>query len=106
MDTAEHHLRRCRQPADLVGLRRAIHVPDSRPEGYVAAGLFERGCDAGDLEGLRGAVVHLRSLGNEAQGDALGVGRIAGAQHGHAIRFKGRHRPFNAVFVCGSGETL
>jgi len=84
----EHHLRRGRQASDLVGLRRAIHAPDPRPEWLIAARLIQLGRDAGHLQRLGGAVVDLGAGGDETADDPPGVLRITGPKDRDAVGFE------------------
>src|SRR5438093_2981059 len=68
------------EAADLVGLCLAIHAPDSRPERLVATGFLDLLGDARLLEGLRGAVMHLGSVGDETQHDPRSEERRVGKE--------------------------
>jgi len=97
MDAAEHHVRRGRQAADLVGLGSAVQAPDLRAHGFVAAGLLDLIGDSRYLERLRRAMVDLRSLRDETQDDQFRFGRVRRPDRSDAVSFEGggcpRHPP-------------
>ena len=105
VDAAEHHLRRRREAADLIGLGRAVHAPDPGADRIVATGLLDLGRHARDLERLRSAVMNLGALGDEVQDELPGFRDVGGPEHGDAVRFEGRCGPLHAV-VIGRRRTI
>ena len=100
MDAAEHHIRGCRQAADLVGLGLAVHAPDPRPQGNVATRPLEFVDDARKLQRLRCAVVHLGAIRDEAEHDLLRFCGVFGPEHVHSVRLEGGGGPSHAGVVC------
>src|SRR6266511_2394841 len=93
MDAAEHHVRRGRQAADLVGLGPAVQISDPRANSLVPSGRLDLLGDTGDLERLRCAVVNLRSIRDETQDDPLRLGRVCRPENADAVAFQGGHGP-------------
>src|SRR5438876_2575865 len=89
MHAAEHDIGRGGEAADLVGLRLAIHVPDSRPERLVAAGFLDLLGEARLLERLRAAVMHLGSIGDETQHDPFGFCDVRRPEDANSVCFEG-----------------
>ena len=93
VDAAEHHVGGCRQAPDLVGLGLTIESSDPWSHGVEASGFLDRIDDPRSLERLRGAVVNLRSNGDESKDDLFRFGRISRPQHREPVRCKGRRSP-------------
>src|SRR5205823_9963724 len=89
MHAAEHDVGRGGEAADLVGLRRAIHGPDSWPERLVATGFLDLFGDARPLERLRAAVMHLGSIWDETQHDPFRFCRVRGPKDANSVCFEG-----------------
>src|SRR5712691_282447 len=89
MHAAEHDVGRRGEAADLVGLCLAIHTPDSRPERLVAPGFLDLLGDPRLLERLRGAVMHLGSVGDETQHNPLGFCSVRRPKHANSVCFEG-----------------
>src|SRR2546427_3046109 len=104
MHAAEHDVGRGGEAADLVGLCRAIHAPDSRPERLVATGFVDRLGDARLLEGLRGAVMHLGSAGDETQHDPFGFCGVRRPKNANSVGFEGGRGAPHAGVVPQSPE--
>ena len=80
VDAAEHDLGRGAEAADLVGLRRTVHAEDPWSERLVPTGPLDLIGDTRHVERLRRAVMHLRSIPDEAQDDPFRFGRCSAAR--------------------------
>src|SRR6267378_6817608 len=105
VNTAEHHVRRGRKAADLVGLGLAVHATELRAEQVIAPGLFDRGGDASHVQGLRRAVMNLRSIRDEVHHHPLCLGRVGGAEHVDSICLEGSGCPLHARFISQASES-
>src|SRR6266705_3995856 len=93
VDAAEHHVRRRGQAADLVGPGVAVQAPDPWSNGVVAGGPLDLIDDSRNLERLRRATVHLRSIRDEIEDDPFRFGRGRRPEHPDAVVLEGRRGP-------------
>jgi len=102
--TPEHHVRRGREAADLVGLGLAVHPTELRAEQVVAARLFDRGGDASHIQGLATRRDAPRSIRDEINHHLLCPGRVGGPEHRDPVCLEGSGCPFHACFLSQPSE--
>ena len=81
------------QLAHLAQLRLAVHGPDARTDGVVAARLLDLGGHAEGLHGDRGALVYLGALGELLEHESLGLLEIVGDEDLDAVCPQGGRGP-------------
>src|SRR5207245_11426800 len=82
----------------------AVHRPDLRAERVVAMGTLDGGGDSGDVECLRGAVIHLSAVGDEPEDDALGFGSVGGSEDLNCVRLERGRRSLHACLLSRPPE--